>query len=388
MVANKNSRLQLAVLFALLGAAASVLPASIPAFALEFAVSAPSLLGAVPTMFAGLFFGVGLAPLVAGRFSDVGVVRSFSFVLGTGLLLLAISPQASMFIAAGFVLGLGFGALEVLGTAASKRLSTDTASRLTRFNAIFASSAFLTPIIFVLLSTSLSPRLLFFLLFITAVTFALGYQSKHPHTSPGRRLIRPNKTGAFFLLAIVFYVGAETVIASWSAVLASEVGGLDAHLAAIGGSSFWGLLALGRLMSVALTPKILVPRLALVLWLALAGISLMVAWVSWNLISPAGVLVAFGLAAITAGPCYALLIGIALDSQAGIHAVAITSTLVLAGAVGGFLLPGVLQGFASIQSASMISGTGFLVALIFTLAGMGTTSAVSIKRRANERINS
>ena len=385
---NKKNRLQLAVLFALLGSAASALPASIPALALEFEVSASSLVGAVPVMFAGLFFSVGLAPLASAKFSDIALVRGFSLVLATGLFLLAISPQASMFISAGFALGLGFGALEVLGTAASKRLSTDTASRLTRLNAIFAISAFLTPILFVVLSASLSPKLLFFLLFITALIFAVGYQSEHPATTQGRKLIRPNKTIAAFLLATVFYVGAETVIASWSAVLASELGGLDAQLAAIGGSSFWGLLALGRLTSVALTPKFLEPKFALALWLALAGISLMVAWVSWDVVSQAGILVAFGLAAIAAGPCYALIIGLALDSQNGAHAVALTSTLVLAGAAGGFALPGILQGFASIQSALVMAGAGFLAALIFTLVGIATASSVPIKRRANERINS
>ena len=385
---NKKNRLQLAVLFALLGSAASALPASIPALALEFEVSASSLVGAVPVMFAGLFFSVGLAPLASAKFSDIALVRGFSLVLATGLFLLAVSPQASMFISAGFALGLGFGALEVLGTAASKRLSTDTASRLTRLNAIFAISAFLTPILFVVLSASLSPKLLFFLLFITALIFAVGYQSEYPATTQGRKLIRPNKTIAAFLLATSFYVGAETVIASWSAVLASELGGLDAQLAAIGGSSFWGLLALGRLTSVALTTKFLEPKFALALWLALAGISLMVAWVSWDVVSQAGILVAFGLAAIAAGPCYALIIGLALDSQTGAHAVALTSTLVLAGAAGGFALPGILQGFASIQSALVMAGAGFLAALIFTLLGTATSSSVPIKRRANERINS
>jgi len=370
------------VLFALLGAAASALPASIPALALEFEVPASSLVGAVPVMFAGLFFGVGLAPLASAKFSDIALVRGFSLVLATGLFLLAISPQASVFISAGFTLGLGFGALEVLGTAASKRLRTDTASRLTKLNAIFAISAFLTPILFVLLSASLSLKLLFFLLFITAVIFAVTYQSEHPAIIQGRKLIRPNKPIAAFLLATVFYVGAETVIASWSAVLASELGGLDAQLAAIGGSSFWGLLALGRLMSVALTPKVLEPKFALPLWLALAGISLVVAWVSWDVVSSNGILLAFGLAAIAAGPCYALIIGLALDAQAGAHAVALTSTLVLAGAVGGFALPGLLQGFASIQSALVMAGAGFLAALIFTLVGITTTSSVSYQKES------
>jgi hypothetical protein len=77
-----------------------------------------------------------------------------------------------------------------------------------------------------------------------------------------------------------------------------------------------------------------------------------------------------------------LIIGLALDSQAGAHAVALTSTLVLAGAVGGFALPGLLQGFASIQSALVMAGAGFLAALIFTLAGITTTSSASYQKES------
>jgi len=85
-LARNKPRLQLALLFALLGAAASILPASIPAMALKFSVPTSSLLNAVPVMFAGLFLGVALAPLISNKFQEGMLIRAFATVLATGLL--------------------------------------------------------------------------------------------------------------------------------------------------------------------------------------------------------------------------------------------------------------------------------------------------------------
>jgi fucose permease len=89
------------------------------------------------------------------------------------------------------------------------------------------------------------------------------------------------------------------------------------------------------------------------------------------------VLGAFGLATVAAGPCYALIIGLALDAKDSGNSVALTSTLVLAGSVGGFVLPGILQRLPEIESAALIAGCGFVAALIFSLAGNVRTNSVA-----------
>jgi fucose permease len=376
-LARNKPQLQLALLFALLGASASILPASIPAMALKFTVPTSSLLSAVPVMFAGLFLGVALAPLISNKFQEGMLIRAFSTVLATGLLLMGNGQSIELFLIASLVLGVGFGVLEVLGTSASKSLQSETASRLTKLQAIFAVSAFITPVLFALAATAFSSTTGFYLIFAFAITFALLCRGSDRVQAQKRVFKKTNRIVFAFMLAAVFYVGAETVIAGWSSVLVSELGGLDAQLAAIGASSFWGLLALGRLISVALTPRVLSPRLALPMWLALAGASLLTGWAFWAVVSPLGVLGAFGLATVAAGPCYALIIGLALDAKDSGNSVALTSTLVLAGSVGGFVLPGILQTLPEIESAALIAGCGFVAALIFSLAGNVKTNSVA-----------
>jgi len=375
-LARKKSRLQLALLFALLGSAASVLPASIPTMALEFSVPTSSLLSAVPLMFAGLFFGVALAPLISNKFQEGILIRAFSIVLAIGLFLLGTGQSTELFLMAALVMGVGFGALEVLGTAASKSLQPATASKLTKLNAIFALSAFITPVVYALAATAFSSKTVFYLLFVIAIIFATTYRGSDRAQEQKGVIARPNRTITGFMLAAIFYVGAESIIAGWSSVLVSELGGLEAQMAAIGGSLFWGLLALGRLISVSLTPRVLPPRLALLIWLALASASLLTAWVSWEVVSPVGALAAFGLATVAAGPCYALIIGLALDAKDSASPVALTSALVLAGSVGGFVLPGILQVFPEIRFAALIAGIGFGAALIFSLAGTVATASL------------
>jgi len=196
-----------------------------------------------------------------------------------------------LFLIASLVLGVGFGVLEVLGTSASKSLQSETASRLTRLQAIFAVSAFITPVLFALAATAFSSTTGFYLIFAFAITFALLYRGSDRVQAQKRVFKKTNRTVFAFMLAAVFYVGAETVIAGWSSVLVSELGGLDAK-----------------------------------------------------------------------------------DSG---NSVALTSTLVLAGSVGGFVLPGILQTLPEIESAALIAGCGFVAALIFSLAGNVKTNSVA-----------
>ena len=372
---SRNDRGQLIALFALLGAAASALPASIPSFAEAIAVSVTELLNAVPLMFAGLFLGVSVAPLLAQRLREQRLIQGFAVVLATGILLVGLSQTVTVFLVSAIVLGVGFGALEVLGTAAAKRLQSDTASRLTRLNAVFAISAFGTPALLALASSIDQSAWVLYLLFAAALTFAFRFRSE---TGPVVREARAKKpTAALFVFmgAAILFVGGETVISGWSAVIASELGGFDAGLAALGGSSFWGLLAVGRILSVALTPRILTPASALPVWLLIATGSLLVAFISWDFVSAIGALMAFALATVAIGPCYALIIGMALDTQEAIGAVAYTSSLVLAGSLGGFVLPAILQLSPSVQNAALTASLGFAGALIFSVFGSFASKA-------------
>jgi fucose permease len=338
--------------------------------ALEFAVPVSHLLNAVPLMFAGLFLGVALAPVLASKIREGALIRAGLLLVASALFLLGISPTPAIFFVAAVLLGGGFGVLEVLGTSAAKRLRADTASKLTTLNAIFAISAFTTPIVYALIATVFFPQLTFGVLFGIALLFGCVFRGAESALPQKRVPVTSDKATAAFMIAVFFYVGAETVIAGRSSVLVSELGGVSAELAAMGGSSFWGLLALGRVLSIALTPRVLSTRVALPLWLFLAGGSLVAPWLFWEAMSSLGILVAFGLATIAAGPVYALMVGVALDAQHTQSAVSLTSALVVAGALGGFVVPGIVQGFPRIESAALIAGGAFLAALIFAAAGM------------------
>jgi|SaaInl5LU_22_DNA_1037371.scaffolds.fasta_scaffold01991_6 hypothetical protein len=360
---------QLKLVFLALGAAASLIPASIPSISSALAVEVGALTPAVPAMFGGLLSAVMLVPYLEPKVRSGIQMRASLFLIASGVVASGMASSAEVFVLGSFVTGLGFGAAEVIGTSAAKEPGVATSNVLLKLNAAFAMSALTTPIIHIAMSNLIQTNASFWLIGLLVIAVAYAYRERPKMTRSNASLVKLDAGAALFSLAVLCYVGAEALIAGWSSVLVSELGALSYQFAAIGGSAFWALFAIGRIAASVLTPKFIKEQQALLFWPALAATSLLVVSFAWNEVSPTTVFIAFAVAAIAAGPCYALIVGIALDTQRQQNPTAFTSFLILCGAAGGFIFPLVAQAFDRISLLALFGGVGFFAVAVFTILG-------------------
>lgn len=366
---NKLKARQLGLTFGVLGAAASLVPASIPQVAQTLGLDQGSLLVAVPLMFAGLFLGVALTPVLVRLVSPTQLARVGFTLLAVTLALLPLSTSAIAFSALALILGLGFGTLEVIATSEARKLKEDTSQKLTNLNAVFALSALTAPLLLLVSMLVVGTAIIFFVVAAVALGLTAVYQSNlEKLTGPKLAQKQHSSNVIFLMVAALAFVGAESVMAGWSASAVNQLTELDANSAAIGSSAFWGLLALGRLVSGRLSPEVISNRAALIVWPTAAALALLGAAVMWPYLSGFGLLVAFSIAALAAGPCYALIIGQALDATDLEDSVTVTSTIVLVGAAGGFMLPALVQIQPEVRNATLVAGIGFLLTTLFAVA--------------------
>lgn len=379
-MAGKSQTRKLGLSFALLGAAASLLPAYIPQAAVNLGLPVTQLLNAVPVMFAGLFVGVALSP-VAIRFLKPTAMARFGLVLLAGSLIsIPLAQSSAGFIGVAFLLGLGFGILEVVATSEVKTLQADTSQKLASLTAMFAIAALVSPLTLLLFTSLFEIPLPFFLVGILSMALLPSYQSGVSKVNSPRLLAKkPAFRTLLLLAAAISFVGAESVMSGWSATLVSELTYLNESAAALGSSAFWALLATGRIISARLSPALISNQAALPIWSALAGSALIGTWLFYPLMSPALVLAAFGVAALAAGPCYSLILGQALDASEQRDAVGITSTVVMLGAAGGFLLPALVMLNPVIQNAAAVAGLGFLLTLLVAIIASLKESSIGVE---------
>jgi len=368
-VTEARKRTQLVLIFIAMGASASLLPAAIPSFSATMQVAPSALISAVPAMFGGLLFSVAVTPLAMSRLSEGLLMRVALGLISLGLVVSGFAQEPDVFILGAVLVGLGFGVAEVIGTSSAKKLASDTSSKLTQLNAAFALAALATPLSFVVLGAVLGPRPAFLIPAILAFLFAVLYLGDTRIQQPKRTKISFDFGLLLFALAALCYVGAETLIAGWSSLLVNQIGGLQAEFAGIGGSAFWALFAFGRVLSAFLTPKRLPVRIALVLWPTISSVSLFSAALGWQADSSLLLLSAFAIATVAAGPCYALIIGVALDIHRTGNATALTSVLILSGSAGGFLFPLFAQAIGGYQIVAVLSGSGFFAVLVLVVFG-------------------
>lgn len=360
---------QLTLVFLALGAAASLIPASIPSISSALTVEIGALTPAVPAMFGGILVSVMLVPYLESRVSSGIQMRASLGFIALGVVVSGTAISAEAFVLGSFVTGLGFGAAEVIGTSAAKALDVQTSNVLLKLNASFAVAALSTPIIHIAMSNLLGTSASFCLVGLLVLSVVYAYRGGPKTTRLKARLLKLDGGAALFALATLCYVGAETVIAGWSSVLVSELGALSSQFAAIGGSAFWALFAVGRLAAIMITPKFLKERQALVFWPALAATSLLLVSLAWNDVSSIFIFIAFAIAAIAAGPCYALILGVALDTQRQQNPTGFTSFLILCGAAGGFIFPLVAQAVDRLSFLGLFGGLGFIAVVILTGVG-------------------
>lgn len=360
--------------FASLGVTASFVPAVLPAT--ERALDA-DLSVAVPALFGGLLVGVLLSgPLLVRRPARATVI------LGSALQAVAIvagawSSDAVLFVAAAALAGLGFGLVEAAGSVSAKAASTGSATGLlSALMGTVAICAAATPLVIAAgaaMRPALSVLCVVPLATIVLLAMAPSRRSEPAPTSadaPGFRGLRALLPLLPFAVALPLYVGVETVLSGWSAVIPQRALTLDASVAALGTTAFWALMAVGRFGTAALRRRDVRPALILVIG-TLGAAALMATAGLLIATSPVGALVALAASVVLLAPSYGLILGLALDRLDAARSAAVTGALVACGAVGGTFVPTLilLVGRDPASSATFVVSAG-LCALVPVLIGL------------------
>lgn len=361
----RRARAGLFAAFASLGVTAAFVPALLPAA--EQRLDAPLSI-AVPALFAGLLVGVLLSgPLLVRR------PTRMTLLIGTGLqsvalVAVALAPAPTIFIAAAAVAGLGFGLVEAAGSVAAKAAAVGSATGLlSALLGTVAVCAALTPL--AVAAGAAVPAALSILAAVplTAVVLLAGSAPRSISAAPERRDLRGLRMLLPFALALPLYVGVETVLSGWSAVIPGRALTLDPAAAALGTSVFWALMALGRFGAAALRRGSVSPVSILAVGTVGAACLMTTAGVTVS-DAPIIALLALAAAVVLLAPSYGLILGLALDRLDAARGAAVTGALVACGAVGGTFVPALVlvvgRDPASSTTLLMSAGLCALVAVI------------------------
>lgn len=383
---------RLTVVFIGMGGTAAVIPALLPALAARYEGEIEGVLPAVPALFTGLVIGI-VAGGWLGRRADRDLLVSIaSGVQAAGLIIIAAASGPPALLIGAAISGAGFGLAEVVGTASARRASESGSPKLlTRLMAGLAASAMVTPVV-VLIATEWGwPG-------AAAIVVALVHLALVPYrrAAPGRDtpveptvvhdpLTRVAVTvtgrmgGLVLLAAAVFcYVGAETILAGWSAAAVVSTTSAPASIAALGTSAFWLLMVAGRMLGARILTR---PGAALPL-LVVASVVMFGALLATTAVDDEGgipVLVAVALAVLAAAPCYGILLGLAVDQVDAERAAPVASVVITVGAVGGAALPAIAS-FAGVSTSYAVAAAAAAGVAAFTIV-----FAVGARRTTNKK---
>ena len=333
----RRARAGLFTAFAGLGVTAAFIPAMLPAA--ERAIGA-DLSSAVPALFAGLLVGVLLSgPLLVRRPPRTALMLG-SALQAAALVAVALAGTPTVFIAAAAVAGFGFGLVEASGSVAAKSLAVGSATGL--LSALLGTVAVCAAVTPLLVAAGSGMRPLLGILAVVPLLTVAMLAGSRPATTSAERPAHRDARGLLallpFAIALPLYVGVETVLSGWSAVIPERILAIDPALAALGTSAFWTLMALGRFGAAALRRMSVRPLV--ILASATGGAAVLMAAAGLLVGSaPAWALVALAAVVVLLAPSYGLILGIALDRLGPARSAAVTGALVACGAVGGTFVP-------------------------------------------------
>lgn len=277
LVLNKIALAAIAACFLLMGALAAAYGPLLEHLARRFDISLPVAGGVFSAHFAGALVGVLVAmwamERVAGRLS----VWAALGCLTAGCLGVALASSWVTFLAAAFVIGLGFGALDLgLNQLVAHSHGPRRPAMLNALNGAFGLGAVAGPILISRFGAD-HLSILFTgaaVLAVALVPAAAGISGRLPvaaRTGGGW----PGLLVGIFLAAYVFYVGLEIGVGGWMTSHLESVGQLSLDAASFT-SGFWLAIALGRVLA-ALIPDRVSPAKVLLATSAIASIALLVA---------------------------------------------------------------------------------------------------------------
>jgi FHS family glucose/mannose:H+ symporter-like MFS transporter len=283
--------------------------------------------------------------------------------LGLGCAGVALASSWPAFLAGVFVIGIGFGGLDLgLNQLVAHSEGPRRSALLNALNGAYGFGAIAGPI----LISRLGEQHLALLyggatvLAVALLPAAAGISGRLP-VKPRKGAGRPGLLVGIFLVAYIFYVGTETGVGGWMTSHLESVG-LQSLDAASLTSGFWLATALGRLLA-ALIPDRVPPSVVVITGSAIASVALLVA------LSGRAAPIAYVVTGFAIAPIFPT--GIAWLAKLRPGDSRSTSWLFPASMVGGVVIPG------AIGVAIAWLGIGWAPAIL-ALAAIGTLAAFSL----------
>ncbi|MGA7912897.1 MAG: MFS transporter [Candidatus Dormiibacterota bacterium] len=260
---STRSMASIGATFLLIGMVVSAYGPLLQILAHRFEVSLPIAGGVLSAHFAGALAGVIGSMRAMERLPNRRVVVAALGFVAAGCALVALAPAWPVMLAAVFVLGIGFGALDIgLNQIVAHSEGARRTAVLNMLNGAFGIGAVLGPILVALFGEHH-----FVLLYAGGSVLALGLMWEGLRI-PGRLPVAPQSSArrptalvAIFVIAFALYVGTEAGVGGWSTSHLRSLG-LGAASAAALTSGFWLAMAVGRLL-IGLVPS-RVPEWAIV----------------------------------------------------------------------------------------------------------------------------
>jgi fucose permease len=371
----------LSIAFVGLGATGAVVPSILPSYAAMQPSDSDGVFLAVPLLFAGLLAGVLLAAVTPSLVRLPRMVALGAAIQATGLLAVASSATNRVGLLSGAaVAGVGFGVAESASFGLARQVNSAAAGRaLTRLTALVAVTAMSVPLLVVTtagvrgVSTVVALCALPHLLAAAALFRApstpprAARPERHRPSWPPLAAPPPNRMRlAAPAASLFFYVGAESILAGWSAEFPRQIGGLSPAVAALGTSLFWALLWLGRVTTLFLLDRGTTERR-----LVLAAQAVAVCLLAGSAASVPNHPAAAGLLLVAAVPALAPSYGLLLNAgmrRVGATTTRTSATLVAVGALGGSALTLTASRVRMAAGPDAVAWTLVLAALALALA--------------------
>ena len=279
VILPKTALAAIAATFLLIGVLAAAYGPLLEHLVLRFGIGLPVAGGVFSAHFAGALVGVFASMWAMERISGRMAIWVALGCLAAGCSGVALAPSWAAFLAGVFVIGLGFGGLDLgLNQLVAHSEGPRRSAVLNVLNSAFGFGSVAGPILVsrlgqVHLAALYASAAVLAVALIPAVA---GIQGRLPVAPRGAN----HRQGAgvivgIFVVAFIFYVGVETGVGGWMPSHLESVG-IHSLQAASLTSGFWLALAVGRLIA-ALIPDRVPPSVVVISCCAIASMALLVA---------------------------------------------------------------------------------------------------------------
>ncbi len=277
VVLSKTALAALAACFLLMGVLAAAYGPLLEHLTRRFDITLPVAGEVFSAHFAGALVGVIAAMWAMERTSGRWSVWAALGSVAVGATGVALAPSWPAFLAGVFVIGVGFGALDLgLNQLVAHSKGPRRVALLNGLNGAFGFGAVAGPILISRLGQDHLAMLYAgaAVLAVALVPAAAGISGRLP-VEPRQGAGRPGVLVGILLVAYMFYVGMEAGVGGWMTSHLESVGWRSLDAAALT-SGFWLATAVGRLLAVFMPDRV-PPPAVIIAGCAVASVALLVA---------------------------------------------------------------------------------------------------------------